>query len=180
MKGARRRQDGKSGLDLIEEATHLLRTAPTGTLAIYYLGTVPFTLGLLYFWADMSRSAFARQHLAEAALAMALAFLWMKCCQAVFARCIRAQVMGDPLPPWTLRRCARIVVTQAIVQPSGLLVIPLMTIFVLPFPWTFAFYQNATVIADGEPGTMSRLVKNSWKQAALWPTQNLLVLFIVA
>ena len=45
--------------DLLEEATHLLRTAPAATLAVYYLGAVPFVLGLLYFWADMSRSPFA-------------------------------------------------------------------------------------------------------------------------
>jgi uncharacterized membrane protein len=180
MKRARRRQVGQSGLDLIEEATHLLRTAPAGTLAVYYLGTVPFTLALLYFWADMSRSAFARQHLAEAALAMAGIFLWMKCCQAVFARRIRAQIAGEPLPPWTLRRCARLVVTQAIVQPSGLFVIPLMTILVLPFAWVFAFYQNATVLADGESGATSKLVKNSWKQASLWPGQNHIFLLVLS
>jgi hypothetical protein len=191
MKRSQRRQDGKSGFDLIEEATHLLRTASAGTLAVYYLGTVPFTLGLLYFWADMSRSAFARQHLAEAALAMAVAFLWMKCCQAVFARRIRSQISGDPLPPWTLRRCARILVSQAMVQTSGLFIVPqLMILFVTPtvplnfimiglFGWVYAFFQNATVLADGESGAISKLIKNSWKQAMLWFWQNVVVLIVL-
>src|SRR5262245_51227211 len=180
MKRARRRLEGKNGLDLIEEATHLLRTAPAGTLAVYYLGTVPFALGLLYFWADMSRSAFAKQHLAEAALAMAAVFLWMKCCQAVFARSIRAQITGESLPPWTFRRCARLLATQAIVQPSGLFILPLTTFVLLPLGWVYAFYQNATVLADGEPGATSKLLKNSWKQASLWPGQNHIFLVILA
>jgi len=56
MKRTQRRQQGRGGLDLMEEATHVLRAAPAGTLAIYYLGAIPFVLGLLFFWADMSRS----------------------------------------------------------------------------------------------------------------------------
>src|SRR5690242_1957472 len=135
MKRARRRLEGKNAFDLIEEATHLLRTAPAATLACYYLGTVPFTLGLLYFWADMSRSPFAGQHLAEGALAMVAAFLWMKCCQAVFARRIRSQITGEPIPPLTPRRCGRILLSQAIVQPSGLFILPLAFLFVVPFGW---------------------------------------------
>ena len=68
MKPAQRRKQGRPALDLIEEAVHLLRTAPAGALAAYYLGALPFVLGLLFFWADMSTSAFARRHVAEAAL----------------------------------------------------------------------------------------------------------------
>ena len=78
MKRAQRRRQGKGAFDLIEEATQLLRTAPVATLAVYYLGAIPFVLGLLFFWADMSRSPFAHQHHAEAALGLALLFFWMK------------------------------------------------------------------------------------------------------
>jgi hypothetical protein len=41
MKGMQRRQQGRTALDLLEEATHLLRTAPVATLAVYYLGAIP-------------------------------------------------------------------------------------------------------------------------------------------
>src|SRR5580693_2649708 len=111
MKRTQRRQQGRGGLDLMEEATHVLRAAPAGTLAIYYLGAIPFVLGLLFFWADMSRSPFARQHLAAASFGMAGLFFWMKFCQAIFARRIRNQVAGEngPAPEW--RRGARIFVT---------------------------------------------------------------------
>ena len=104
MKRARQSQQGKNAFDLIEEATHLLRTAPAATLATYYLGAIPFVLSLLYFWADMSRSPFASQHLAEAALGMAALFVWMKFWQVVFARRIRAQVAAETPPHWDFRR----------------------------------------------------------------------------
>jgi uncharacterized membrane protein YuzA (DUF378 family) len=171
MKRARR-QEGKGSFDLIEEATHRLRTAPVETLAVYYLGAIPFVLGLLYFWADMSRSPFAGQHLVDSALGMVALYFWMKFWQVVFARRLRAQVAAEPVPQWTARRWGRVVLTQAFVQPSGLFVIPLSLIPILPAAWTYAFYQNVTALDDGSPAGISVLLKKSWKQANLWPKQN--------
>src|SRR5580698_1790070 len=104
MKRDDKRRQGKSAFDLIEEATHLLRTAPAATLAVYFLGAIPFVLALLFFWADMSRSPLASQHVAGASLGMAVMFCWMKFWQAVFARRVRAQAAGEPFAPLTLRR----------------------------------------------------------------------------
>ena len=38
---------GKTGIEIIEEASHLVRRASVGALACYYIGTVPFVAGLL-------------------------------------------------------------------------------------------------------------------------------------
>jgi hypothetical protein len=177
MKHARRRQ-GKGAFDLIEEAVHLLRTAPTATLAAYYLGAIPFRLGLLYFWADMSRSPFAGEHLAEASLMMGLSFLWMKFWQVIFCRHIRAQLTALPPPVLNFRRIMRIFLAQIILQPLGLFLTPLSAVPLLPFPWVYAFYQNVTALDDGEEG-MTRLFKKSLRQAALWPRQNIIALLIL-
>src|SRR5882724_476416 len=174
-----RRQHGRGAFDFIEEATHLLRTAPAATLAVYYAGTVPFILGLLYFWADMSRSPFASQHLAEAALGVGALFLWMKFWQAIFARRVRAQIAAEPPPRLHFRRALNIFLTQTIVQPPGLFIIPLVLVPVIPFAWVYAFFQNATALADGDDSSLSRLCKKSWKQAVLWPRQNNLALAIM-
>jgi len=179
MKRARRQQ-GKGSFDLIEEATHQLRTAPVATLAVYYLGAIPFVLGLLYFWADMSRSPFAGQHLADSALGMAALFFWMKFWQVIFARRLRAQVASETAPHWTIRSWGRIFLTQAFVQPSGLFVVPLSLLPVLPAAWVYAFYQNVTVLDDGSPVGISPLLKKCWKQTTLWPGQNCIVLAIMA
>ena len=174
------RQQGKGSFDLIEEATHRLRTAPVATLTVYYLGAIPFVLGLLYYWADMSRSPFAGQHLVDSALGMAALFFWMKFWQVIFARRLRAHVTAEPVPHWTVRRWGRVFLTQAFVQPSGLFVVPLSLVLMLPAAWVYAFYQNVTVLDDGGPAGTSPLLKKSWKQAVLWPRQNHLVLAIMA
>lgn len=172
------RRHGKGAFDLIEEAIHLLRTAPAATLAAYFLGAIPFRLGLLFFWADMSRNPFAAGHLADASLLMGLLFLWMKFWQVIFARRIRAQLAGQAAPVLNFRRIMRILITQTILQPLGLFLIPLSAVPVLPFPWVFAFYQNVTVLADGEE-TVLPLFKKSCRQAALWPRQNVIGLLIL-
>jgi hypothetical protein len=181
MKPARqRRQQGRPALDLIEEAVHLLRTAPAGALAAYYVGTLSFVLGLLYFWADMSRSPYARQHVVEAALGVTLLFVWMKFWQALFARQLRAFVSGEAPPPLTARRCFRIVVAQAALQPTGLFLLPLAALTAFPLPWFYAFYQNLTALADSNAPGPWELARRSAKQARLWPQQNHFALFCLS
>jgi hypothetical protein len=177
MKHTHRRQ-GRGAFDLIEEAVHLLRTAPVATLAVYYLGAMPFILGLLFFWADMSRNPFASGHLADASLVMSLLFFWMKFWQAIFSRRIRAQLAAQPSPQLNLRRGMRILLAQMILQPPGFFFIPLSAIPLLPFVWVYAFYQNVTALSDGEEGMMN-LFKKSCRQAALWPRQNIVALIIL-
>ena len=85
-----RPKTGKPALELIEEAVHLLRTAPAGVLAIYFLGSLPFLLCFFYFCADMSKSALAAQHCVLEAAGLALAFVWMKTWQSsLLANCAR-------------------------------------------------------------------------------------------
>ena len=68
----------KSAIRMIEEAVHILRCAPVALLSVYYIGSVPFVLGLLYFWADMSRGTFAGERCLGESLFLALLFPWMK------------------------------------------------------------------------------------------------------
>ncbi|HEX9047613.1 MAG TPA: hypothetical protein VF988_11345, partial [Verrucomicrobiae bacterium] len=166
------RQQGRSAFDLFEEATHLLRTAPAVTLAVYYAGAIPFVLGLLFFWADMSRSPLAPQHLAGGSLGLALLFFWMKLWQADFAQRVRAQAAREKYLPLSFRRAARILFMQAIVHPAGLFLLPLALLPVLPFPWVYALFQNVTALDDGSEAGTGALLKKSWRQAKLWPRQN--------
>src|SRR4030095_16556767 len=86
MKRVQQLEEGHSGFDLMEEAFHLLRSARPATLVTYYIGTIPFVLGALYFWSDMSQSAFARERLGTASLGMAALYFWAKFWQSIFAR----------------------------------------------------------------------------------------------
>src|SRR5206468_11789686 len=116
----------------------------------------------------MSQSPFANQHSAEAALATAVLFVWMKFWQALFARRIRAQLAADPMPRWNARESLRIVLLQAIIQPTGLFIIPLAVVLVVPFGRVYALYQSVTALEDAGSYVRSRLVRRAWKQASTW------------
>ncbi len=172
MKARNRRHNAKPSLELVEEAVHVLRMAPGAALACYYAGTLPFVLGMLFFWGEMSRSPFAGEHLAGASLGLAVLFLWMKFWQAVFASHVRAYVSASAPPRWGFRRCVRAFMIQAALQPSAVVVLSLASVILVPLGWTYAFYQNVTALGDGELPAATAVFKQSWKQCQLWPGQN--------
>lgn len=173
------RQLSKGALELIEEATHLLRLLPLNYFVSYYIGTLPFILGFLYFWADMSQNAFAQEHIVEGALIVALLFLWMKCWHVIFVSQLRDYIAHEPHKGWTLRRILRVIIIQATIQPSGLFILPLALLAALPFGWAYAFYQNVTALGNGETGSIRAVFKQSWYHAKLFPRQNHFMLSIV-
>lgn len=169
MSHPKQSRQGAAPLDLIEEAVALLRLAPARTLVAYYVGTLPFVLGLLYFWADMSRGAFAWQHCSASALGVALLYVWMKCWHAVFADHLFRQLSGTAPVPWTGRRLGQLVVTQGLLQGTGLFVLPVAAVLMVPFGWCYAFYHNVSVAGDRPVGDARR---HAWQLARVWPMQN--------
>src|SRR5512137_2248879 len=123
MKRTSRNRDSKSAIDILEEATSLLRTHPL-ILAPYYFGSLPFILGLLYFWTDMSTGANAWQHCSQAAWGLTLLFVWMKTWQSVYAHRLLAALRGESLSPWGLRRILRTAAIQTAIQPWSILILP--------------------------------------------------------
>ncbi len=169
------RQKGKGSIELIEEATNLLRQAPWETLCCYYVGSIPFVFSILYFWADMSGGTGADGRLAEASLWPALLFLWMKCWQSIFARRLKAQVTNAAPSPFSV---ARLGVVQGILQPWSCMVMPLALLLALPFGWCFGFFQNVTVLGD-EDGDPRAVFRKARRQAGLWPGQNIAAIFFL-
>jgi hypothetical protein len=173
-------QSERPALDLIEEAVHLLRTAPARPLLAYYIGAIPFALGLLFFWADMSCGAFARRRCPAAALGMAVLFVWLKCWQTVFASSLRARVAGRAESKWDAARVLRLILAQGIVQPSRLFLLPAAFIAAIPLGWVLAFYENVTVFGDGVGSGLGVLLRRAGAQARAWPKQNHLLLALLA
>jgi hypothetical protein len=170
---------GPGAIELMEEAVHLLRRAPASLLALYAVGTVPFVLAFLFFWAEMSRGAFAREHAGSDALGLALVFLWMKFWQAAFASELRARVSGQTPERWTLKRIGRLAFAQTALQPIGLFAVPAAAVIMLPFGWAYGFFQNVTVLAGGTIG-MTEAAKASATQASARPGQAWLALMILS
>jgi hypothetical protein len=169
-----------AALDLLEEAVHLLRTAPPRVLLAYYVGAIPFALGLLFFWADMSCGAYAPRRCPTAALGLACLFIWLKCWQAVFTSALRARLAAAPAPAWDRSRWLRLVLVQGILQPSRLFILPLAALATIPFAWVLAFYENVTVLGDGAEGGVRAVARRAAAQARLWPRQNHLLVALLA
>jgi len=172
------KQHSKSAILLLEEAVHLLRKAPLFLLSTYYIGTLPFILGLFYFWADMSRSADAQSYHAVASLGIALLYIWMKCWHVVFAARVKMNISGQPVPQWSYQRILSLAATQTLIHATAFVILPLAALIAIPFGWCYAFYQNITAEAITELSDPKALCKKAWFQARLWPRQNHILLSI--
>jgi hypothetical protein len=170
----------RGAIDVIEEAMLLFRNAGLATAGLYYIGSLPFVLAFLFFWADMSSDAFAYQSVIPASLGLALLFLWMNIWQSIYAAELRRQLTGAPQSRWTARRIFRTAILQSAVQPSSLLLIPAGVLLILPFAWIYGFYQNFTAMAGGEEFDPRALVAQSRAYALLWTRQSWLILAIQA
>ena len=170
------RREGPNPLEWIETATHLLRSAPAGALLCYYTGSTTCLLGLLYFWTDMSRGAFAAGHLIESALSAAALYIWMKCWQAAFFSKLRAHLLMEPEEPWTLRRIARLVAAQAAFQPVGLFLRFIAANILIPYIWTYSLFMGAAILGDGTNPSLHAVARGAVREAGLWWRQTHLAL----
>jgi hypothetical protein len=179
-KRSKQHSQEKGYLEIIDEAAHLLRRTPISVLSYYYIGSVPFVLGFLYFWSDMSRSAFAFQHAAEAALSLSLLFIWMKCWQSIFCIRLSAFMNRRQVQQRSIKDIIQLVVSQTALQASGFIILPLAFLTALPFAWVYAFYQNASLYGDYKAGTLREAYKRSLQQAMVAPGQNHFILLILS
>lgn len=179
MKKAFLRTHGKPAMEGIEEAFMLLRTASPALLATYYLGTIPFVAGLLIFCSSLSRRAEAANYLVEATLAMTVLFIWMKFFQARFGSMMLARLRGDELPSWRPVEIARSLAIQTTIHATGLILLPLSALALLPFGWVYAFYQNVSTLDDGRT-RLADCFRASVRQSTLWPGENHLALLVLS
>lgn len=167
---------GRPALDLIEDAVHLLRTVPASVLAIYYVGALPFVLAFLFFWSDMSRSAFARERLEPLAALLTILFVLMKVSQFIFVRRLREQLTGLSLPPIAARTWPGLISAITFWAATAFVSLPVSAIFVW---WVYSLYQCLAAVA-GESGQFDGAAwKKTWRLAWLWPGQNLVLFFLL-
>lgn len=172
MRQKKDRIEEKGAIEIIEEATQLLRKLPIDIYALYFLGSLPFILGFLYFWADMSRGAFAYKYAAEAAFSMTALYIWMKCWQAVFCERLHANLLGCSQPTWTFKRVLRLIAVQTAIQPISFIALPVSSVLMLPFAWVYAFYHNVSVAGNGMTSDIRTIYQEAWQQARLFTAQN--------
>lgn len=169
----------KTALEIVEEASFVLKHHFSAILPIYYIGALPFVLAFSYFWTDMSHSAFARDHIIPESLLLAILFVWMKCWHAVFCRKMLSIIRVQPAPGWHIKQVLKIISSQSFFSASAVFIMPVAMITTIPFGWVFAFYQNIPM-ADNGRRTPKEIISRAWEAASLWPGQNHLILCILS
>ena len=161
-------------IELIEESIHLLREAPKAVLAVYFAGCALFVLGFLFFWAYVTWFTPPLAMMAWSACGLTLLFAVMKTAQADFCQRLMAIRLDAAPPGYSLRRLAGIAAGQMRIHAWGLIVLPIVTVLLIPFGWVYAYYQNASVLSAEEDA--HRLAS---EQAKIWPAQNHLGLLLI-
>lgn len=140
-----------AAMQILEEAFHLVRTADVSVFWRYYLGAVPWAVGLLYFVADMGRSSLAGRDAAFAALILTLLYFWMRIGQARYCASLWGMLDPGGLPAMTrgerFRAHAALLLCQAVQFP--LLVVGIF--FAIPLGWILATQQNFAALALTTP-----------------------------
>ncbi|MCP4022874.1 MAG: hypothetical protein GY729_13615 [Desulfobacteraceae bacterium] len=172
-------KEDTSAIQILEEAFHLLKTIPVETYIPYYFGTMPFLVGLLYFWNDMSKNAFAHEYCLTASLGLALLFIWMKTWQSVFSIKLYEAVSRHKIHSRSFAGVLKMVLTQTVIHSSSIIVLPAALIITIPFAWTFAVYQMA-LVHDFSMGTdIQTPVKTNFQAARHFTLLNHFVIFIL-
>ena len=180
------RQKGRSSLQILEEAFHLLRSIDVKYFLILFLGTTTFAGGLLFFIADMSRSGLARETVIPSSIGVTMLYFWMRFCQVKFCeglwRTINHGSAVSISGTLKFRNLSALLLMQAFHMPlmlAGLL-------FVIPLGWIIATFQNFTVLAftkDFGRRSFQGLLKSSLRNSHYEWGQNhgiLVVLLIVS
>src|SRR5262245_58601840 len=167
------------GIDLLEEAFFVLRNIGPVLLLSYLIGTIPFILGLLYFWTDMSRSPFAAAHVGQSALGMSFLYIWMKAWHSVFANRLLSDLTGEFPEPFSVSRTFRMIAAQLAVQPLSWILIPIFGITTIGLPWVQAFFHSYSITADGNHESLRSAIKSAWNLSNLWQAQNHVMVFLL-
>ncbi|MFA6959587.1 MAG: hypothetical protein WC205_02415 [Opitutaceae bacterium] len=161
--------DAPGAVALIEEAINLLRAAPAVAWAIYLTGTVPWVLGLGYFWAATSWFAPRPEAILWQALGLGALYLWSKVAQAEFCGRLRALRFGEEPKPLSVRGLVRTADRQARVQGWAVLLMPVAMVLTLPAAVTWMFFENVTALAATPDAGGESLARRAWREALRWP-----------
>ncbi|MFH0879931.1 MAG: hypothetical protein V2A34_09480, partial [Lentisphaerota bacterium] len=140
------RKERKNAIELLEESVQLLRQAPFRAWSFYYIGSVPFVMGLLYFWSDMSRGAMAYDRCGMLSLALAGCYIWMRYWQSVFCGSLRAMKNGRAPLPYPGKVALSRLLIQTRWSSWSLLALPVANLLMIPAAWSYAFHQNLTAM----------------------------------
>lgn len=178
----RKRRKETSSLQILEEAFHLLRTAPASALWTFYIGTVPFVALAMYFVADLSSNNFLERDSVQIAIIMVVAFFWMKTCHARFSAQLYHLITPGHLPERTRWQQFRYLSALWLLQAFHFPMLIVGMFFMIPLGWIIAAWQNMTVLtytADHRKNALRGLLHHSLRNSHYEWAQNHGILMII-
>jgi hypothetical protein len=167
-----------SAFTLAEEAAALARSASPFAWAIYLSGIVPF-FGLLLFEAsDIMQNPLALDRLLLVSLGLALCYVWMHACQAMFSGALYAQATDSEFAPGRPAIFSS-VANQAAIQPLKLIAWPCALILVVPHAVVTMFFQHALLAGSAPDVSVGDVAHIAAKQAKTRQSESYFFLAIV-
>ncbi|HRQ89764.1 MAG TPA: hypothetical protein PLA50_13270, partial [Bacteroidia bacterium] len=182
----KRKRQETGALQILEEAFHLVRSADIKAIWIFYLGAVPWSVGLLFFVADMGRSSFAQRDAGLAVGGMVVLWLWMKYTQARYCAMLWDRLSPGHLPNPRKMDRLRALAAYWLLEAFQIPLVVVGCFFAVPLGWVLAMERNFVVLAlTQKPGPtplrslLGRSIRYSHEQ---WVQNHaiLVVLFFVA
>jgi len=176
----KKRAPVESGLQIAGQALHVFSRVPLSIQLLYYIGTLPFVLAFLYFWFDMSQSAYAHERLFLWTALLPLLFIWMKCWHAVYADTLYSWLYEREQPHYGFRNIMRLIAFTSIIQPLGFIVIPISMALGLPYMTALFFFQDILISGGAsKKGLLSRCL-DSYRASSQHSGQGLSVIWLLS
>ncbi len=162
-------------MELIDESVTLFVRLPKYLLAIYYLGALPFCVGVIYFWHDC-RKSLDGSTIAPEALFLTASYILMKVSQAIFCRLMYCHLSGEEDDSWTVYRVMNIAVIQTVYASTFWIVYPSALVLTVPFPWVNSFYHNVSLVGTRANSTLRSVYKEAALLSLAWPGKTSLAI----
>ena len=174
---SKKKQNKHRAIDLLETAVHLLRCLSPASWIIYLIGTLPFVLGLLFFFSEMITLSFATSRCFPEAIGLVLLYLWMRSWQAIFAQQLLKTLSHQPNTPISFRLMVRQTGFQAAYAARGLALLPFAIVSVILLPWVLAYTNMLCIVDVNQP--FAEAAKEARKAARFRSRQNIQGLFLL-
>jgi len=172
----KKKQNKQRTIDLLETALHLLRCLSSSSWLFYLLGTLPFVLGLLFFFSEMIFHPFASARCLPESMGLVLLYIWMRSWQAIFAQQLFKTLSHQPASPISFQSMLRQAGFQAAYATRGLALFPFAAVSIILLPWIFAYSNMLCLVDLNQP--FAKAAKEARKMARSQTKQNVRGLFL--
>lgn len=167
----------RAALRLLEDAIALARSADAVSWLVYLSGIIPFFALVLYQMTSLEQSPFASEQVLALAFVLALLFLWMHVCQAVFCGRLYAIHTEDAV---SLGRSFRQALTvQAVVAGTKVWAWPIGLSLLVPHAAITMFYQSSLIASGSGVGDWRSTVRDAKQDASYRPGVAIWMLVVV-